>query len=61
VFVLPLVAGWIAKRICEELLRSEVHPLRGPGGGYVRRSPTGGFETVSAPPTRPAPEPIERT
>jgi quinol---cytochrome-c reductase cytochrome b subunit len=46
VFVLPLVAGWIAKRICEELLRSEAHPLRGPGGGYVRRRPTGGFETV---------------
>jgi ubiquinol-cytochrome c reductase cytochrome b subunit len=61
VFVLPLVAGWIAKRICEELLRSEAHPLRGPGGGYVRRRPTGGFETVSAPPTRPAPDPSERT
>ena len=46
VFVLPLVAGWIAKRLCEELLRSEAHPLRGPGGGYVRRTPAGGFETT---------------
>jgi ubiquinol-cytochrome c reductase cytochrome b subunit len=43
VFVLPFVAGWIAKRICEQLLRSEAHPLRGPGGGRVRRTETGGF------------------
>jgi hypothetical protein len=44
VFVVPLVAGWIAKRWCEELLRHEAHPLRGPGGGRVRRTPSGGFE-----------------
>jgi hypothetical protein len=46
VFVLPFVAGWIAKRWCEELLRYEAHPLRGPGGGPVRRSPSGGFEPL---------------
>jgi ubiquinol-cytochrome c reductase cytochrome b subunit len=43
VFVLPVVVGLIATRICQELLRSEVHPLRGPGGGVVRRTPSGGF------------------
>jgi ubiquinol-cytochrome c reductase cytochrome b subunit len=47
VFVLPLVAAWLAKRVCEELLRAEAHPLRGPGGGPVRRAPDGGFERVS--------------
>jgi ubiquinol-cytochrome c reductase cytochrome b subunit len=44
VFVVPFVAGWVAKRWCEELLRYEAHPLRGPGGGRVRRTPGGGFE-----------------
>jgi ubiquinol-cytochrome c reductase cytochrome b subunit len=43
VFVIPVLAGWIAKKVCEELLRSEAHPLRGPGGGPVRRTPAGGF------------------
>jgi quinol---cytochrome-c reductase cytochrome b subunit len=43
VFVLPFLAGWIAKRWCEQLLRSEAHPLRGPGGGRVRRTERGGF------------------
>jgi len=49
VFVLPFVAAWVAKRVCEELLRAEAHPLRGPGGGRVRRLPGGGFERVSRP------------
>jgi hypothetical protein len=44
VFVVPFVAGWVAKRWCEELLRYEAHPLRGSGGGRVRRTPGGGFE-----------------
>jgi ubiquinol-cytochrome c reductase cytochrome b subunit len=43
VFVLPVVFGLIAKRVCEQLLRSEAHPLRGPGGGRVRRTESGGF------------------
>jgi ubiquinol-cytochrome c reductase cytochrome b subunit len=48
VFVLPLVAAVAAKRVCEQLLRSEAHPLRGPGGGPVRRTPAGGFERQSS-------------
>jgi ubiquinol-cytochrome c reductase cytochrome b subunit len=48
VFVLPLVAAVVAKRVCEQLLRSEAHPLRGPGGGPVRRTPAGGFERQSS-------------
>jgi quinol---cytochrome-c reductase cytochrome b subunit len=55
VFVLPFVAAWVTKRVCEELLRSEVHPLRGPGGGVVRRTPGGGFERVRPSPRPPAP------
>jgi ubiquinol-cytochrome c reductase cytochrome b subunit len=49
VFVLPLVTAFVAKRVCEQLLRSEAHPLRGPGGGPVRRTPAGGFEAVGEP------------
>jgi ubiquinol-cytochrome c reductase cytochrome b subunit len=48
VFVLPLVAAVVAKRVCEQLLRSEAHPLRGPGGGPVRRTSAGGFERQSS-------------
>ena len=43
VFVVPVLAGLIAKRVCEQLLRSEAHPLRGPAGGRVRRTESGGF------------------
>ena len=53
VFVLPLVAAFVTKRVCEQLLRSEAHPLRGPGGGPVRRTPAGGFEAVGEPPRSP--------
>jgi ubiquinol-cytochrome c reductase cytochrome b subunit len=61
VFIVPLVAAWIAKRVCEQLLRSEMHPLRGSGGGPVRRMPDGGFERVSRSPTTPrAPAPNAR-
>jgi hypothetical protein len=52
VFVLPFVAAWAAKRVCEQLLRSEAHPLRGPGGARVRRTPEGGFESVEEPSSR---------
>jgi quinol---cytochrome-c reductase cytochrome b subunit len=55
VFVLPFLAAWVAKRVCEELLRSEVHPLRGSGGGPVRRLPGGGLERVSGSRRSPAP------
>jgi ubiquinol-cytochrome c reductase cytochrome b subunit len=59
VFVLPPLAGLIAKRVCEQLRRSGAHPLRGPGGGRVQRTPAGGFEPVS-PASSPAPVPSER-
>jgi hypothetical protein len=60
VFVLPFVTAWIAKRVCEQLLRSEAHPLRGPGGGRVRRTPGGGFEAVSPSASPRTPEPTAR-
>jgi ubiquinol-cytochrome c reductase cytochrome b subunit len=43
IFVLPVVFGLIGKRVCEQLLRSDAHPLRGPGGRRVRRTESGGF------------------
>jgi len=60
VFVVPFVAGWLAKRVCEQLRRSDAHPLRGAGGGLVRRTPTGGFEAVSGSTTTRTPEPTGR-
>jgi ubiquinol-cytochrome c reductase cytochrome b subunit len=55
VFVVPFLTAWIAKRWCQELLRQELHPLRGPGGGPVRRTPRGGFEPLSERSRAPAP------
>jgi ubiquinol-cytochrome c reductase cytochrome b subunit len=43
-FIVPFIAFWIAKRVCEELQRSDAHPLRGWTGARVRRTATGGFE-----------------
>jgi ubiquinol-cytochrome c reductase cytochrome b subunit len=43
-FIVPFLAFWIAKRVCEELQRSEAHPLRAWTGGRVRRTAAGGFE-----------------
>jgi ubiquinol-cytochrome c reductase cytochrome b subunit len=45
-FIVPFAAFWIAKRACEELQRSEAHPLRGWTGTRVRRTAAGGFEEV---------------
>jgi ubiquinol-cytochrome c reductase cytochrome b subunit len=42
--VLPLLVFWITKRACEELQRSDAHPMRGWEGREVRRLPGGGFE-----------------
>src|SRR4029453_13438574 len=39
----PFVVFFVAKRVCEELLRSEQHPLRGWTGQAVRRTARGGF------------------
>jgi ubiquinol-cytochrome c reductase cytochrome b subunit len=43
-FIVPFLAFWVAKRVCEELQRSQAHPLRGWTGARVRRTAGGGFE-----------------
>jgi ubiquinol-cytochrome c reductase cytochrome b subunit len=44
VLVLPVVVFFIVKRTCEELRRTEAHPLHGFSGRVVRRTPGGGYE-----------------
>jgi ubiquinol-cytochrome c reductase cytochrome b subunit len=43
VFVVPVLALLLAKRICDELRVNELHPFRGVTGAVVERAPTGGF------------------
>jgi ubiquinol-cytochrome c reductase cytochrome b subunit len=43
VFVLPAIVYLLTKRICEELRETDWHPLRGPSGPTVTRTPSGGF------------------
>jgi ubiquinol-cytochrome c reductase cytochrome b subunit len=45
IFVVPVLLFWLTKKVCEELSRSDVHPLRG-RRTRVRRTPTGGFEEL---------------
>jgi ubiquinol-cytochrome c reductase cytochrome b subunit len=45
-FVLPLIVFLVVKRICEELRRSEQHPLRGWSGQRLQRDESGGFVRV---------------
>jgi ubiquinol-cytochrome c reductase cytochrome b subunit len=47
VFVLPVIAFFVTKRVCDELRTNELHPLRGPRGRIVRRGPSGGFEPAN--------------
>jgi hypothetical protein len=47
VFVLPIIAFFVTKRVCDELRTNELHPLRGPRGRIVQRGPSGGFEPVN--------------
>ena len=42
--VLPVVVFFAVKRTCEELRRTDAHPLRGFPGQVVRRTPGGGYE-----------------
>jgi hypothetical protein len=44
VLVAPLLVFFIVKRICEQLRRTNAHPLRGFPGQVVRRTPGGGYE-----------------
>jgi ubiquinol-cytochrome c reductase cytochrome b subunit len=45
-FVGPLVAFVVTHRICDELRRRGVHPLRGVSAEVVRRNAAGGFESL---------------
>jgi ubiquinol-cytochrome c reductase cytochrome b subunit len=44
VLILPVIVFWVTKRTCEQLRRSDAHPLRGFPGQVVRRTPGGGYE-----------------
>jgi hypothetical protein len=39
VLVLPVIVFFVVKRTCEELARSDAHPLRDFPGRVVRRTP----------------------
>jgi ubiquinol-cytochrome c reductase cytochrome b subunit len=43
ILVLPVAIFFLTKGICESLLATEAHPLRGPTGSVVRRTAAGGF------------------
>ncbi|MCW2951383.1 MAG: ubiquinol-cytochrome c reductase cytochrome b subunit [Conexibacter sp.] len=45
-FLVPLIAFFVARKVCRDLQRSEAHPLRGWSGRRLRRTPDGGFEPV---------------
>jgi ubiquinol-cytochrome c reductase cytochrome b subunit len=44
VLVLPVIVFFVVKRTCEELRRTNAHPLRDFPGQVVRRTPGGGYE-----------------
>jgi ubiquinol-cytochrome c reductase cytochrome b subunit len=44
VLVLPAIVFFVVKRTCEDLRRTEAHPLRDFPGRVVRRTPGGGYE-----------------
>jgi ubiquinol-cytochrome c reductase cytochrome b subunit len=48
-FVMPTIVFFLVKRICEELRRTRVHPLREWSGEVVRRNERGGFEPLIEP------------
>jgi ubiquinol-cytochrome c reductase cytochrome b subunit len=51
--VFPLVVYKITRRVCEELLATQAHPLRGYTGTFVRRRPDGGYEPLPTPTDEP--------
>ena len=66
--VMPFIAYFVTRRICEELRDRERRPLREWTGKVIRRSPDGGFETLALEQgvavnggdgDQPAPEPAE--
>jgi ubiquinol-cytochrome c reductase cytochrome b subunit len=48
VFVFPMIAFFITRRICRELKERELHPLRGWAGTRVVRTTDGGFEEIGS-------------
>ncbi len=48
VFVAPVVAWVVARRVCLRLRREDAHPLRGVDGQVVQRAASGGFETLGS-------------
>jgi ubiquinol-cytochrome c reductase cytochrome b subunit len=42
--VLPVIVFFAVKRTCEDLRRTDAHPLRGFPGQVIRRTPSGGYE-----------------
>jgi ubiquinol-cytochrome c reductase cytochrome b subunit len=44
-FLIPIIVFFVARAICRELQRTELHPLRGFVGTRVTQRPTGGFDT----------------
>jgi ubiquinol-cytochrome c reductase cytochrome b subunit len=51
-FVLPIAAFFLVRRICRELVRAELHPLRGFTGQIVERQADGSFAAAGG--ERPA-------
>jgi ubiquinol-cytochrome c reductase cytochrome b subunit len=45
-FVVPVVMFFVVKHICNELHRTQAHPLREWSGEVVRRNEQGGFEAI---------------
>ncbi len=46
-FVVPFIVFLVTRRICDELQKTEAHPLRSLPATPVRRVPAGGFEEVA--------------
>ncbi|HWF33156.1 MAG TPA: hypothetical protein VG188_11420, partial [Solirubrobacteraceae bacterium] len=44
-FLVPVFVYWLTRRICLELAREDVHPLRAWDGERVARNERGGFDT----------------
>ncbi|HEY5194967.1 MAG TPA: cytochrome b [Solirubrobacteraceae bacterium] len=44
--ILPVIVFVLTRRICQELLREESHPLRGWSGAIVERNASGGFDAA---------------
>ena len=45
--VMPIISGWVAWRICKELARQRVHPIKQPVGGVIIRTDDGGYELAA--------------